>query len=139
MKKNISEMVFPEPNYTDKIHRGLNLLFHFRPWLSFTIPQVREHLIKEYLWLANRTPAQEMLLNKLINTGIKKLVQSGVVKKVVSKTSVEGQWQLTETAVDSGYTIITSSDEVASTEAARHAIKGRSISDRDLIKLNQTA
>ena len=132
-------MVFPEPNYTDKIHQGLNLLFHFRPWLSFTISQVREHLIKEYSWLASRTPAQEMLLNKLINTGIKKLVQSGVVKKVVSKTSVEGQWQLTETAVVSGYTIVTSTDEVASTEAARHAIKGRSISDRDLIKLNQTA
>lgn len=130
-------MVFPEPNYTDKIHRGLNLLFHFRPWLSFTIPQVKEYLVKEYSWLANRTPAQEMLLNKLINTGIKKLVQNGSIKKVTSKTSVESQWQLTETAVDSGYTIITSTDEVASTPEALKAIKGRSISDRDLMKLNQ--
>lgn len=131
-------MVFPEPNYTDKIHAAINLLFHFRPWLSFTIPQLRENLETEFVWLKDINPKQKLLLNKLINTGLKKLVQNGSIKKVTSKTSVEPQWQLTESVVESGYTVITSTDEVASTPEALKAIKGRSISDRDLMKLNQT-
>jgi hypothetical protein len=136
MKKEVSEMVWPVENYTDKIHTGLKMMFITYPWLSFTIPQMRQHLTKGYNWLANPTEAQTALLDKLIKTGIQKLIQLGTVKKVTSKVSVESQWQATAAVADSGMVNITSEDSVAHTEEARKAVKRRALGGKSLHVLN---
>ena len=137
MKKELNEMVWPVENYTDKIHTGIKSTFATYKWLSFTIPQLKEYLTRGYPWLNNPTEKQTILLEKLIKTGITKLIQTGKVKKVSSNVSVDPQWQSAETVSESGFTNVTSDDEVAQTEAAKKAIGRRSIGGRSLWKLNQ--
>jgi len=136
MRKDITEMVWPVENYTDKIHTGLKFMFQLRPHLSFTLSQMKEHLVRGYTWLANPTEPQTALLNKLITTGIKKLIQAGMVKKVTSKFSVESQWQWAATVAESGYTNVTSEDSVAHTDAAKHGAKRRALGGMKLWRLN---
>lgn len=136
MKKQISDYVWPVENYTDKIHSGIRAIFQLRPWLSFTIPQMREAVVRGYSWLANPTERQTILLDKLIKTGIQKLIQSGKVKKVLSVVSIEGQWQWASSVSDSGYINVTSEDSVARSEAAQKAIGRRALGGQTLWRLN---
>lgn len=136
MTKNIQEMVWPVENYTDKIHSGLKIMFQLRNWLSFTIPQMKEYIVKGYPWLINPNERQSNLLDKLIKTGIQKLVQRGLVKKVSSNVSVEPQWQWAAAVEESGYDNITSEDSVAKTEEAKKAVGRRSIGGKKLWRLN---
>jgi hypothetical protein len=136
MKKEIQDFVWPVENYTDKIHTGLKLMFQLRPWLSFTVGQMKDHIVKGYDWLANPNDRQNTLLNELIRKGIQKLVQRGMVKKVHSTTSVEGQWQWASSVADSGYTDITGADAVAKTPEAIKAAERRSLGCMKLWRLN---
>jgi len=140
MKKDLQEMVWPVENYTDKIHTGIKTMFQLRHWLTFTIPQMREHLVRGYPWLANPTARQTELLDKIIKTGIQKLIQSGKVKKVLSVVSVEPQWQWAADVVENdGFTNVTSEDSVAQTDEAKKAAGRRAIGGRTLWKLNGKA
>lgn len=139
MKRDLSTMVFPVENYTDKIHFAMKMMFSSRPWLSFTIQQMKEHLQKGYNWLKELDERQSQLLNKLIKTGIQKQIQLGNVKKVSSSVSVDGQWQWAVTVKDSGYKNVTSDDDVAQSEEAKKAINRRAIGGRSLWKLNGQA
>jgi hypothetical protein len=134
--KDISEYVIPVKNYTDKIHTGIRMMFRMYPWLSFTRPQMMIHLQREYKWMKNLDERQTQVVEKIVTTGIKKMIQVGEVKKVTSKVSVESQWQWAKSVVDSGYTDITSSDSVAKTEEAKKAIRGRAIGGKTLFRLN---
>jgi len=136
MKKELSEMIWPVPNYTDKIHSALKMMFSLYPLLSFTKDQMLPHLVKGYPWLANPNERQTVVLKHIIKTGIQKLVQANLVKKVTSKLSVNDQWQSTIGVAESSMINITSEDSVAQTKEARNAIKRRSIGGRNLWKLN---
>ena len=117
----------------------MKMMFSSRPWLSFTIQQMKEHLQKGYNWLKELDERQSQLLNKLIKTGIQKQIQLGNVKKVSSSVSVDGQWQWAVTVKDSGYKNVTSDDDVAQSEEAKKAINRRAIGGRSLWKLNGQA
>ncbi len=134
--KDISEQVWPVENYTDKIHSGLKAMFSLYPHLTFTVDQMRAHIVRGYNWLANPNDRQTALLNKIIQTGIKKLIQANRVKKVTSNVSVESQWQAASAVADSGYVNVTSEDSVAQTDDAKKACERRAIGGRSLWKLN---
>lgn len=134
--KDKSEFVWPVENYTDKIHTGLKMMFSTYPHLSFTLNQMKAHIVKGYIWLANPNEHQSALLDKLIHTGIKKLIQTGKVKKVTSKVSVESQWQSASLLDNSGMINVTSEDSVAHSESALKAIGRRAIGGRSLWVLN---
>lgn len=134
--KATEEMVWPVENYTDKIHQGIKFTFWNAPHLSFTREQLKASLVRGFTWLANPNERQSELLNKLVTTGVKKLIQKGIVKKVTSTVSVEPQWILSKTVEESGYTNITSDDSVAATEAAKKATERRAVGGRALWRLN---
>lgn len=139
MKKDIDEMVWPVVNYTDRIHNGIKSTFVTYPWLSFTMSQLKQYITRGYPWLANPSERQSILLEKIIKTGIQKLIQTGKVKKITSKVSVEPQWQAASTVAASGFTDITSEDEVAQTDEAKKAIGRRAIGAKSLWRLNGKA
>jgi hypothetical protein len=134
--KQVSEYVWPVENYTDKIHSGLKIMFSTYKWLTFTREQMRSHLIKGYNWLSNNNDQQNALLDKLITTGIKKLIQAGIVKKVSSNVSVDAQWQFASSVGEGGCVDVTSVDAVAKTEEARKASLRRAVGGRTLHRLN---
>lgn len=132
-------MVFPVENYTDKIHVGVKVTMANYSHLSFTIHQLRPYLQAGYPWLKNLTERQGTLLDQIIKTGLAKLIQLGLVKKVTSKVSVESQWQWATKVAESGYTNVTSEDDVAQTDEAKKAVKRRAVAGRSLWKLNGPA
>jgi hypothetical protein len=107
--------------------------------LSFTLHQLRPYLQAGYPWLKNLTERQATLLDQIIKTGLAKLIQMGMVKKVTSKVSVESQWQWASKVAESGYTNVTSDDDVAQTDEAKKAVKRRAVGGRSLWKLNGQA
>jgi len=129
-------MVWPVEGYTDKIHTSLATIFATYSWLSYTKDQLISLLMKEFDWLNNPTDHQKKLLSKIVLTGIKKLIQSGAVRQVISKVSVSPQWIAVTTDDKNGYTSVTSQDEVAQTENAKKASTHRSIGARKLWELN---
>jgi len=137
MKKELSEMVFSAENYTDKIHVAVKYWMAERSHLAFSIAQLRPYVQSGYPWLNTLTERQQTLLDKIIGTGMGKLVQLGLVKKVTSKVSVESQWQWASKVAESGYTNVTSDDSVAQTDEARNAVKRRGIGGQTLWRLNQ--
>lgn len=132
-------MVFPVENYTDKIHTGVKATMANYSHLSFTLHQLRPYLQAGYPWLKNLTERQATLLDQIIKTGLAKLIQIGMVKKVTSKVSVESQWQWASKVAESGYTNITSEDDVAQTDEAKKAVNRRAVGGRSLWKLNGKA
>jgi hypothetical protein len=132
----VKEMVFPIDNYTGKIHDAMKCMFSLNPNLSYTVGQMRQHLMRGFSWLNNPDKHQGEVLEMIISKGIGKLVQRGVVVKVFSKTSVERQWQFKRGADVSGYVNITSSDSVAANETVAAKIKGRSLNAKKLWELN---
>ena len=129
-------MVWPILGYTDKIHSGMGMMFKLYPHLSFTADQMVSHLCKGFTWLTLHEQGQKELLKKLIQTGIKKLIQQGKVKKVTSNVSVESQWISIAKIEESGYINVTSSDNVAHNDIALKGCKGRALSARKLFKMN---
>lgn len=136
MSKSVAEFVWPVEGYTDKIHSGMKIMFQMNPNLSYTVDQMKEHLTRGYSWLKDPNDHQSAVLKKLITTGIKKLIQLGLVKKVTSSVSVEAQWQSAKGVAVSGYTNVTSEDAVAKTDAAKKAAKGRAVGGQTLWRLN---
>jgi hypothetical protein len=135
--KEVTEYVWPVENYTDKIHSALKAMFSTYPHLSFTVDQMLPFLVKGYSWLANPTERQTDLLKQIIKTGITKLIQTGKVKKVHSKLTVDSQWQNASAVAESGMVNITSEDSVAHTDDALKAIGRRAIGARALWKFNK--
>ena len=136
MKKELSEQVWPVENYTDKIHTGIKATFRTNHWLSFTLSQLRPFLERGYVWLKNPSEKQSQLLDKIILTGIKKMIQEGSLKKVTSTVSVEAQWQWAADVAESGYTNVTSNDSIAQTEAAKKGVGRRALGAMSLWCLN---
>lgn len=132
--KDVSEFVWPVTGYTDKIHTGVKGTLSVYSHLAFSVIQIIPFLEHSYPWLRNRNQKQNELLHKLIETGIKKLIQQGFVKRVTSRTQTEAQWQWAKAVAQSGYTNVTSEDEVA-----REGVKigGRAIGARELWRLNK--
>jgi len=129
-------MVWPVENYTDKIHSGVKFTLQNYSHLAFSVEQLRPFLERGYPWLKNPNERQAALLNQLIRGGMTKLVQLGKVKKVSSKVSTEPQWQWASAVADSGYTNVTSNDEVAQTPEAQKAVGRRAVGGRSLWLLN---
>ena len=137
MKKDLQDQVFPVKGYTDKIHFGVKHQMQRFSHLSFTISQLRPYVQSGYPWLADLNERQETLLNQIMKTALRKLEQLNLVKKVTSKVSVESQWQWASKVADSGYTNITSNDEVAQTVEAKRAVGRRAIGGQTLWRLNK--
>lgn len=129
-------MVFPVENYTDKIHFGVKSQMERFSHLSFTIHQLRPYLQAGYPWLKTLSERQATLLDQIIKTGLAKLVQLGLVKRVTSNVQIEPQWQWASKVAESGYTNITSDDSVAHTDEAKKACRSRAIGGRSLHRLN---
>lgn len=136
MKKELSEQVFPIENYTDKIHFAVKASMSKYSHLSFTLHQLRPYLAAGYPWLKTLTERQAQLLDQIILTSLKKLIQLGLVKRVSSKVQVEPQWQWASKVAESGYTNVTSEDEVAQTEDAKKAVGRRALGGKTLHRLN---
>jgi hypothetical protein len=132
----VKEMVWPQDDYTNKIHFAMKYMFSSQPHLTFTVSQMREHLQRGFKWLVTDNDRQSILLDKIISTGIRKLIQNNLVVLVTSKVSTERQWQHRKGAEVGSHTNITSDDDVAHTTDALKAIKGRAINARALWKLN---
>jgi hypothetical protein len=139
MKKDLQDQIFPVKDYTEKIHIGVRQSMVSNSHLSFTVAQLFPFLQRGYPWLKTLNERQETLLKQIIKTALTKLVQKGEVKKVFSTVQVEPQWQWASKVAESGYTNITSDDEIAQTDDAKKAIKSRSIGARSLWKLNGKA
>jgi len=139
MKKELSDQVFPVENYTDKIHFGVRSQMQRFSHLSFTISQLIPYVQSGYPWLKTLDERQTALLKQIMITGLKKLIQLGLVKKVTSKVQVEPQWQWATKVAESGYTNVTSEDDVAQTDEAKKAVKRRAVGGRSLWKLNGKA
>lgn len=136
MRKTVGEMVWPVENYTDKIHSGVKFTLQNYSHLAFSIEQIQPFLERGYPWLKNPNERQAALLNQLIRGGMTKLVQLGKVKKVSSRVSTEPQWQWASAVSESGYTNVTSEDEVAKTPEAQKAVTRRAAGGRSLWLLN---
>jgi len=130
-------MVWPVENYTDHIHKAVKLTMATYSHLSFTLNQLHPYLAHGLTWLRNPNEQQAALLNKIITTGLAKLIQLGQVKRVSSRVSVEPQWQWASQVASSGYTNITSEDAVAHTDEAKAAVGRRAIGGQSLWRLNQ--
>jgi len=136
MRKTVGEMVWPVENYTDKIHSAVKFTMEHYSHLAFSIEQIRPFLERGYPWLKDPNERQLALLNQLIRSAMTKLVQLGKVKRVSSAVSVETQWQWASAVASSGYTNITSNDEVAQSEEAKKAVARRATGGRSLWLLN---
>jgi hypothetical protein len=134
--KPLSEQIFPVENYTDKIHVGVKAQMKRFAHLAFTISQLRPYVQSGYPWLKTLDERQTSLLDQIMKTGLAKLVQQGLVKKVSSKVSVEKQWQWAANVADSGYTNVTSEDSVASTPEALKKSSRRAVGAMSLWRLN---
>lgn len=135
----IENMVWPVENYTDKINGELTLIFKSQRFITFTIKQLEQCLLKKLDWLTVDTSHKKQILNKLINTGIRKLIQANKIKEVTSNISVEKQWIATDGINMSSYVILTEDVEVAKTDKAMQASSRRCIGFKKLQELNETA
>lgn len=139
--KELTDQIFPVKDYTNKIHTAVKAVVSRQPNLSFTVSQIRPGVIRGYPWLneVKLTERQLILLDQIIKTGLTKLIQLGLVKKVSSKVQVESQWQWASAVADSGYTNVTSEDSVAQTEEAKKGVSRRALGGKSLWKLNGEA
>jgi hypothetical protein len=135
MKKDIADYVWPIEGYTDKIHLGVKAVLSLHSHLAFSILQLLPYLEYGLPWLKKPDARQVGVRDKIIQTGIRKLIQQGLVKEVTSKMSIEKQWQWAKAVAGSGYTNITSEDEVARPDVAK-TITDRAIGARELWRLN---
>ena len=134
------EMVWPMDDYTNKIHFAMKYMFSSQSHLTFNIAQMRAHLQRGFSWLVTTNDRQSILLDKIISTGIRKLIQHNLVVQVTSKLSTERQWQWRKGAEVGSHTNITSEDSVLHNDKAAKAIKNRAVNARKLWALNhQTA
>ncbi len=136
MKHEISEMVWPVENYTDKIWVAVKYTVLATPWLSFTVGQIVDRIRNGYPWLTLDTERQQVTLAKLVAKAMGKMVQQSLAVRVKGPTTVETTWQAVAGLTGSGYKSVTSEDSVAHTPEALKACKRRSIGGRSLWKLN---
>lgn len=134
--KALSEQIWPIENYTDKIHTGVKATMASYSHLSFTLHQLRPYLERGYGWLKNPNERQSALLDQIIKSGLTKFVQKGLVKKIYSPVQVEPQWQWASRVAESGYTDVTSQDEVAKTPEALKGSNRRALGAKSLWRLN---
>lgn len=108
-------MVFQVAGYTDKIHEATGQVFVTRPWLTFTRKQLTSDIIRSLPWLNGKvlTAGQTTVLNHIISTGIRLLIQRGAIKKVKGPTTVEPEWQAVAGINVEVYKNITGNDCVA--------------------------
>ena len=135
--KSLTDMVFQEVNYTDKIHDSIRRNFSERPWLTFTFNQIEEALVTEFDWLRGVDKHQKSVLSKVITTGVKKLIQLGEIKKVVGKLSTAAQWQWTDAIDLKSFKNITPDAAVAKSSNVKKMIKRRAISARSMYEFNK--
>ena len=139
MKKAVDEMVWPQTDYTRIIHENVRETFHQSPMVAFTYGQLLEQLTKNLSWLALDTDQRKQVLHKVVNTGIKKYIQLGLVKEIKSELSVAKQWIWSQFVDKTSYRNLTTSTEVASSEEAIRECLNRAISNKKLKELNEEA
>ena len=139
MKKAVEEMVWPQTDYTMMIHAAVRETFHQSPFITFTYVQLRDQLTKKFSWLVLDTKPKQQLLNKIVNTAIKKYTQLGLIKEVESNVSVCKQWIWAQFVDKTSYKNLTASTEVAFTEEAIAKCLSRSLSGKALAKLNEAS
>lgn len=127
-------MVFPVTGYTDKIHEATGQVFVSRPWLTFTRKQLTADVIRSLPWLSVELSAgQTTVLNHIISTGIRLLIQRGTIKKVKGPTTVEPEWQAVAGINVDVYKNITGNDCVAKDPTK---VGNRALNLKRLRKLN---
>lgn len=129
-------MVWPQTDYTKLIHAAVREAFHQSPFITFTYAQLRDQLTKKFSWLVLDTKPKQQLLNKIVNTAIKKYIQLGLIKEVESNVSVSKQWIWAQFVDKTAYKNLTTSTEVAASEEAILKCLNRSLSGKALAKLN---
>jgi hypothetical protein len=133
--KPATEMVFHVTGYTDKIIAATGQVFASRPWLTFTRKQLTDDIIRGLPWLNGKilTAGQTTVLNHVISTGIRLLIQRGVIKKVKGPTTVEPEWQAVTGINLEVYKNITGDDCVAKDPAK---VGNRALNLKQLRQLN---
>lgn len=137
MAKTIENYVWPEVNYTDKIHDEVEGLFRQITWRPLTLIEISEFLLKKLPWLTIDTPHRKKILNMIVRKGITKLVQLGLVVEVWSKVTTDKQWNWAQGADKETYKVLTSADEVATNMDAVKKIRNRALSIKDVRKYNR--
>lgn len=130
--KPIEEYVWPEKDYTDKIHNAVREIFRQSKFVSFTYDQLVQQLTKRFRWLTLKTEKQSTVLNKVIRTAIRKFTQLGLIKECKSKMSIERQWMWAQFINETSYENVTTEDEVAQTEIAINRCLHRAVSGNTL-------
>lgn len=139
MKKNVEEMVWHQTDYTMLIHAAVREMFHCSPFVTFTYAQILEQLLKKFAWLSVDTTQRKQLVNKIVNTALKKYIQLGLIKAVESKMTLDKQWIWAQFVDKTAYKNLTTSTEVAASEEAIAKCLNRAISKNTLAKLNEAS
>lgn len=135
----VDEYVWPEVNYTDKIHDTVHEILRRQPYLRFNKNQIKDLLVRELPWLTLDTEKRKSLASKLITTGLRKFEQAGLIKEVIDVTLHEKGWMWASGAKEQEKTFanITPEDEIAKNQQALKACLNRSLSRENIKKLNQ--
>ena len=130
--KSLEEYVWPEKDYTDKIHSAVRETFRQSKFVSFTYDQLVQQLVKRFSWLKLETDRHHAVLDKIIKTAIRKFTQLGLIKECRSKVSVEKQWIWSQFINETPYENMTTQDELAQTEIAINQCLHRAVSSKTL-------
>lgn len=133
--KSTSEMVFSVEGYTDKVIFATGQVFASRPWLTFTRKQLTNEIIRSLPWLNGKilTAKQTTVLNHIISTGIRLMIQRGLIKKVKGPMTIEPEWQAAEGINTELYKNLTGDDCVAKDPTK---VGNRALNLKQLRKLN---
>jgi hypothetical protein len=143
MNIELSEMVWPQANYTKLIQDAVQDVFQCRYWMGFTVNQLTVEIPKVktcMAWLTLTNVRQTGNLKKLIDDAIKLLIQLGEVKAIKNKMGKEFLYMATRGATnpESGVQILTNDEDVAHSFKAKALLARhrRSLNKKELKKLN---
>lgn len=132
-------MVFQHDHYTDDIHKEMENLFKVAPNVAHTRQQIAQELFKRLPWLSDDTEQERQTFSEVLATGIKKLIQLGIISQVHSRFSSDRQWMLATSIQGSGYIEITTIQQRATSQTAKHNVIHRALNAWDLNAFNKMA
>lgn len=132
-------MIFELDHYTDRIHAQMRFLFQ-NSHQAVNRANITDFVVRSLGLPKERTPRQEGILNKVIHTGIEKMIQLGEIDLVRSHMSTEREWLWHDYIEGSGYQSLLSTDNHnrARNMKALKLVKNRALSRKQLSKLNES-
>lgn len=138
MANKVETYIWPEPNYTDKIHKELFDVMKLQSYLRFNVQQMLEVLTKRLKWFTLDTDQRKTWARKIVKNGFQKYEQAGLVKETIDVILHEKGYIITSGANEQSETFqsITPEDEVAKTPEAMKRVLNRSVNRKEIKRLN---